>query len=147
MTINSYAEFQQYLTGILTANISQSTGNPEETDAANAPHGTFWNDLTYDQFINGPVPGVQDPNTGQPMPVLVQWDPDTSNIIMALRGTPGSPFDPNSGAFGQMPGDGPPFLTEAQIDPIADGITRKCPNGSGEDSGDKGGNGGIGGGY
>jgi hypothetical protein len=138
MAINSYAELQQYLTGILTANISESTHNPEEKDAENAPHGTFWNNLTYDQFVNGDVPNVSDPNTGDPMPILVKGDAAGSNIIQALEGTPNSPFDPNTGAFGQMPADGPPYLTAAQIQPISDWINAGCPNGGNEDSGESG---------
>jgi hypothetical protein len=61
------------------------------------------------------------------MSVLVPGSSAQSNLILALRGAPGTPFDPASGVFGQMPGDGPPFLTAAQIQPIADWIDAGCP--------------------
>ena len=110
---------QEYITRILTNNISSTTGNNEEIDSENALHGTFWNTLSYDEFVNGNVPGIEDPNTGQPMPILMKGNAAQSNIILALQGAPGTPFDPNTGAFGKMPADGPPFFTVDQIQPIA----------------------------
>ena len=126
MTLTSYEEVQAYLTKILTNNIS-STGNNEESDSENAPHGDFWNTLSYSELVNGNVPNVSDPNTGQPMPILIIGNSAQSNIILALQGAPGTPFDPNTGAFGQMPGDGPPFFTTDQIQPLADWIDAGCP--------------------
>ncbi len=146
MAINSYAEFQAYLTGILTTNKGPS-GSSEEADATkNAPHSNFWNTLTYDQFTTGPVPNVNDPNTGDPMPIMEKNNADNSNIIMALRGTPGSLFDPNNpNGFGRMPADGGPFLTDDQIQPIADWINAGAPNGGtevGDGNGEEGSKGG-----
>ena len=116
-TINSYAQLQQYLTGILTANISSQTGNTEESDSENqSPHGAFWNTLSYDDFVNGDVPNVG-------IPILVIGNSKQSNIILALTGQP--PFDGSQ--FQQMPADGPPYLTADQVAPIAGWIDAKCP--------------------
>lgn len=117
LTIGSYAQFQQYLTKILTANISSQTGNNEEQDSENqSPHGAFWNTLPYDDFVNGTVPNVG-------LPILIRGNSAQSNLILALRGQP--PFDGSQ--FRRMPADGPPFLTEAQIAPIAAWIDAGCP--------------------
>jgi hypothetical protein len=43
--------------------------------------------------------------------MLITGNSAQSSIVMALRGMPGSPLDPNTGAFGQMPADGA-FLIE-----------------------------------
>lgn len=117
--LNHYSDVQQYLNKILTQ-------NNQLQDTEGAIHGAFWNNMTCEQFKTGNVPHVSDPDTGGPMPILVVGDPDNSNIIKALRGTPGSPFDPNTGAFGQMPADGPPFFTPEQIAPLADWIKNGC---------------------
>ena len=130
-TLNSYDDVKNLLNGILTA-------NNQMNDTEHAPHQAFWNSMTYQQFISGDVPGVNDPNTGLPMPILVKGNSSQSNIVMALRGTPGSPFDPNSGAIGQMPADGPPFFSADQIQPLADWIDAGCPDGGTSDMRDEG---------
>ncbi|MFL6332942.1 MAG: hypothetical protein ACJ754_06305 [Pyrinomonadaceae bacterium] len=122
LTLNSYADVQKHLNDILTA-------NGQVNDTKHAPHKDWWNSVTYEQFVSGNVPGVSDPNTGQPMPILVKGDAAQSNIILALQGTPGTVFDNNSGAIGQMPADGPPFFTQEQIQPLIDWINAGCPNG------------------
>lgn len=121
-TINSYAELGMYIDGVLTANGETPVG---------PPHRNFWDTLSYNDFIGGNVPGVADPNTGQPMKILVVGDSASSNLIQALAGTPGSVFDPNGGAIGQMPASGPPFFTADQIVPITAWIDAGCPNGTG----------------
>lgn len=126
MAIKSYAEFQEYFIRILTENISFVTGNTEQSDSENAPHGTFW-ELPYEQFVNGNVPGVVDPETGNKLPILVKGDAAHSNFILSLHGAPGTVFDPNTGSVGRMPADGPPFLTDEQIKPMADWIDAGCP--------------------
>lgn len=120
MVLNSFIDVQQYLTKILTTNNQMG-------DTQSAPHGAFFNNLTYQQFVTGNVPNITDPNSGGPMPILVKGNAAQSNIILALQGAPNTPFDPNSGAFGQMPADGPPFFTAAQIQPLADWINAGCP--------------------
>lgn len=127
MALNSYAELQQYLTAILTQNVSTASGQSEQQDSLGAPHGAFWATLPYAAFVTGNVPNVNDPTTGKPVPILVQGNSRQSNLILALQGATGSPFDPDTGAFGQMPADGPPFLTAVQIKPIADWIDAGCP--------------------
>jgi hypothetical protein len=118
MALNSYADVQQFITTVLTQN---------NESAANAPHGAFWSSLSYEQFVNGDVPGVTDCNTGKPMPILVKGDSKASNIIQALQGTPGTCFDPTNGAYGQMPANGPPFFTDEQINELAGWIDAGCP--------------------
>jgi hypothetical protein len=123
MTLNSYEDVKNHLNNILTA-------NGQLNDTKHAPHHDWWNNMTYEQFTTGNVPGVSDPDTGQPMPILVVGNSSKSNIILALQGAPNTPFDPNSGSIGQMPADGPPFFDPAtQIQPLADWIDAGCPNG------------------
>jgi hypothetical protein len=118
-TLNSYVDVQKFITGILKAN---------GEDASGSPHKNFWTTLSYTQFVTGTVPGVNDPNTGKPtIPILIKGNSEQSNIILALQGAAGTPFDPNTGAFGQMPADGPPMFTPDQIQSIADWIDRGCP--------------------
>jgi hypothetical protein len=107
MTLKSYEDVKNHLNNILTA-------KGQMTDTQHSPHRDGWNNMTFEQFITGNVPGVKDPTTGQPMPILVVGNAAQSNLILALQGAPGTPFDPNSGAFGQMPADGPPFFDQAR---------------------------------
>jgi hypothetical protein len=125
MALNSYDDVKNYLNGILNA-------NNQMNDTENAPHKVFWDNLSYEEFVTGNVPGVTDPDNGQPMPILVKGSSAKSNIILALQGAPGTPFDPNSGSIGQMPADGPPFFTKDQIQPLADWIDAWCPDGGGK---------------
>lgn len=92
-----------------------------------APHKVFWNTLTYEEFITQDVPGVSG------FKILVVGKAAESNIINALSGTPGTPFDPN-GNIGQMPQPSPPYdaSVPTQTDVIAaltDWINNNCPNG------------------
>lgn len=116
--LSSYLEVQKFIAQVLAVN--NQTG-----DVAASPHKAFWSNLTYDQFVGGNVPGVLDPNTGNPMPILVKANSARSNIIMALRGI--GPIFNSNGPFGQMPADGPPFFTDDQISSIANWIDANCP--------------------
>jgi len=128
MALNSYEDVKKHLNSILTTNGQMS-------DTQHAIHGDWWNSMSYEQFITGNVPHVNDPDTQQPMPILVVGNSAESNIILALQGAPNTPFDPDSGGIGQMPADGPPFFDPAtQIQPLADWIDAGCPNGSPDDS-------------
>lgn len=123
MPLNSYSDVQNFFNGILNQNVSTSSGNTELKDTKNnAPHADFWNTLTYDQFVNGNVPGVN-----PPMKILIKGNSAQSNIILALSGATGTAFDPNTGSFGPMPADGPPMFTPAQIQELADWIDKGCP--------------------
>jgi hypothetical protein len=97
-------------------------------DIAGAPHKDFWNTLSYNDFVNGNVPNVTDPNTKQPITILTKGNGAESNIVYALSGAAGTQWDPNNPAgFGQMPVGGP-YFSCIQIVELADWITRGCPN-------------------
>jgi hypothetical protein len=119
LPLKSYAEVQAFITKVLT-------DNGEQGGVSVAPHGGFWATLPYQQFVNGSVPGVKDPNTGQPIQILVKGNSAQSNIILALLGK-GPLFDPNTGAFGQMPSNGPPMFTPDQVAQVAGWIDTGCP--------------------
>jgi hypothetical protein len=116
--LKSYAEVQALLNGFMKRN----KGKIEF-----APHEAFWNAMSYRQFIEGNVPEVSDP-AGKPLKILVVGNAGESNIIMALRGTAGSIFDREKGAIGRMPPIGP-FMSDEEIDRLADWIDRGCPDG------------------
>jgi hypothetical protein len=49
MALTSFLDVQKFLT-------------VKGTNPGGAPHGAFWNTLTYSDFVNGKVPGVKDSN-------------------------------------------------------------------------------------
>ena len=83
--LNSYADVQKYLNN-LVAVLGSSIGR--------APHGAFWNSLSYEQFTSGNVPGGagvnrrpgDPPNPVGTWKILVVGKPQDSNIIKALQG-------------------------------------------------------------
>jgi hypothetical protein len=113
--INSYAELQAYITDWLTAH---------GVDASGAPHGTFWNNMSYEDFTTKTVPGFKS------VKILIVGDGKGSNIVQALMGV--GLFDPNTGRYGQMPAGGP-FMQPAGpvvgpvVKPIVDWIDSGCP--------------------
>src|SRR5215471_6296954 len=120
MALNSYADVQNHLNTVI-ARLGSNIGG--------APHGAFWNTMSYQEFISGNVPNVRrqpgdPPNAQGNWKVLVVGDAAKSNIIRALQGDP--PFD--GSVFEQMPADGPPFFDPGDIQPLADWINAKCPN-------------------
>lgn len=118
-TIKTYAELQAYVDSVLLANGELPVGSP---------HKQFWDTLSYSDFVGGNVPNVKDPITQLPMKILVVGDSKASNLVRSLLGTQGTPFDPVTGDFGQMPANGPPFFSQEQIVPIAAWIDAGCPN-------------------
>jgi hypothetical protein len=114
--LNSFSDVQNFFDQVLTQ-------NAELDDAKGSVHHAFWRNLSYDQFVNGSVPNVSDPNTGQPVPILVKGDSKKSNLILALLGQ--GIFDGSD--FSQMPADGPPFFTADQVASIAAWIDKGCP--------------------
>jgi hypothetical protein len=116
--LNSFADIQNFIDGVLAQ-------NGEQGGVPHSPHKAFWRTLNYDQFLTGNVPGVTDPNTGQPMPILVKGKSAESNLILSLQGQ-GPIFGPD-GPIGQMPANGPPFFTADQIASIAAWIDNGCP--------------------
>jgi len=119
MPLTSFKDVQDFVDSVLTQ-------NGELGGAAFAPHRAFWKTMSYEAFVTGNVPGVSDPDTGAPMPVLVKGNSAQSILILALRGE-GSLFNPETGAFGQMPANGPPMFTADQIQQIAEWIDAGCP--------------------
>jgi hypothetical protein len=115
--IGSFVQLRQYIDGILSTNSDLPV---------KGPHKQFWDNLTYEQFTTGSVPGVVDPNTNQPMKILVVGDSRASNLIWALSGAPGTVFDPAHGRIGPMP-EGGTLFTPDQIAPIAAWIDAGCP--------------------
>jgi hypothetical protein len=91
-----------------------------------APHRAFWRTMTHDEFINGNIPNVVDPDTDQPLKVLVVNKAEESNLIRSLRGTAGTIFDPNTGSIGRMPPSGP-FMPDDDIQRLADWINAGAP--------------------
>lgn len=117
--IRTYQNLQGYMYAILLT-------NQQEADVeTSSPHGAFWFDLSYDDFVNGNTPNVSD-NAGNPVKIVIPGDAANSNFILALQGS-GPLFGP-TGEFGQMPPIGPPFFTAAQIQPIIDWVNARCPN-------------------
>jgi hypothetical protein len=117
-SLNSFADVQQFIKRILIQ-------NGEQGGVAGAPHKGFWSTLSYNDFVNGNVPGVTDPDTGAPMPILVKGNAAQSNLILALQGT--GPIFGADGAYGQMPANGPPFFSDDQINSIGAWINNGCP--------------------
>jgi hypothetical protein len=115
--LDSFAAVQQFVDQILNQ-------NGEGSGVGFSPHKAFWRNMTYDQFVNGNVPGVQDPTTGNPIPILVVGNSAQSNFILALRGSGPLFSDAN---FGRMPANGPPFFTDDQVASIAAWIDANCP--------------------
>jgi hypothetical protein len=110
--LQSFADVQQLLNDFV------SQGIP----IGDAPHVDFWNNLTYDQFTTGNVPGVTSP---QAFKILVVGNSGSSNIILALRGS--GPFFGPGNDPGPMPPPPSAPMPSPDIDRIADWIDRKCP--------------------
>jgi hypothetical protein len=111
MAINSFQDVQNFINQFLTA-------SDEMPDVPASPHKDFWNSLTYAQFTQGTVPGVVDDNRN-PVRILIPGNSAASTIIQVLNGT--------STVFDQMPADGPPFFSAAQVKELADWIDAGCP--------------------
>ena len=114
MALKHFSDVQNLIATVLAQN-GEAGGVPS------SPHGAFWSNLTYAQFTTGNVPGVN-----PPVPILVVGNSGQSNLILALKGV-GPLFDPNTGTYGQMPANGPPYFTAAQIADIAGWIDAGCP--------------------
>jgi len=108
-TINNYKELQALLNSFVGVN---------NLTPGLAPHGAFWNTLTYEQFITGDVP-----NLG--VPILVVGNSAESNLIQVLKGT--------SSQFPPMPQPNPPYnaktpTQDVVISQISAWIDADCPN-------------------
>lgn len=88
-------------------------------------HGRFWRALTRDEFVSfrvfGQIPLIQSDGSGG-------FDPDTSNLIKALRGQ--APFGRDLGVPGaryrRMPA-GRPQISDEEINIIRAWILDGCP--------------------
>jgi hypothetical protein len=109
VVINSYSELQAYITGWLKAH---------GVDADGAPHGSFWDTMSYQDFTTGSVPGFKS------VKVLIIGDGKNSNIVQALNGT--GLFDPDTGRYPRMPANGP-YMDADEIAPITAWIDKGCP--------------------
>jgi len=118
-TLKTYSDVQTFITKVMEDNKKEGAPPPK------SPHKAFWASLTYEEFCDGPVPGVKDPATGNPIPILTKGDSRSSTIILALKGE-GSLFGPG-GPFGQMPSGGATKFTPEQIQAVADWIDAGCP--------------------
>src|SRR5436309_1699028 len=120
-TFNNYADVQ----AALTAFVNQAGVNIQ-----GAPHGEFWQSMTYTEFTTGNIPGV---SSGGPWKVLVIGDSKNSNIIQILQGVGKA-----KQRFGQMPRPHPPYEPEQSetITALAAWIDAKCPNPGFDSAGD-----------
>ena len=117
MALNSFADVQAFFNNFIKDN---------NINITKAPHLAFWNTLSYKDFVTGSVPNVFWPNSTTPVSILCKGNGPQSNIIYALSGTTGTPWDPNTGDFPQMPPGGP-YFTSAQIQELSDWISAGCP--------------------
>ena len=120
MALNNFKDVQAFITNVMEENKVEGAPPPK------SPHKAFWLSMSYTDFTTGTVPGVKDPASGNPIPVLTVGDAASSTLIMALRGQ-GPLFDPKTGAFGRMPANSQAQFTEAQIKELADWIDAGCP--------------------
>jgi hypothetical protein len=118
--LNSYADVKK----LLNDWVDQAPGLAGRITGA--PHRRFWNDLRYQDFVNGDVPNVRNPDDNKPIKILVKGASAASNLILALRGQ-GPLFDPTNGTIGDMPPAGP-AMPAALIAELADWIDRNCPD-------------------
>ena len=118
-TFNNYADVQAGL----DAFVSQAGVNID-----GAPHGAFWQSMSYTDFTTGDIPNV---SSGGPWPVLVIGHSDQSNIIQILEGIGAA-----AKKFGRMPRPRPPYDPEQSetITALAAWIDAKCPNGAAGES-------------
>lgn len=110
MAIASFQQFQQFMTDMMAG---------LGVDAEFAPHENFWLNLSYDDIVNGNVPGI----SGQQVKVLIVGDSSQSVLVQALKG---EGMFAQGGRFRRMPAGGP-FATDDQISQIAGWIDANCP--------------------
>lgn len=107
--LNSYQDVQSLFNDFITAN---------SINMDRAPHGAFWNSMSYDEFVNGNVPGL-------PIAVknLISGNAADSNLIKILKGS----LTVAGRTFRRMPGGGP-YFSDDMVAALADWIDRGCPN-------------------
>lgn len=120
MAISNFKDVQEFITSVMESNKIEGAPAPK------SPHKAFWATMSYQDFTTGYVPGVLDPVTKLPIPIITKGNAKTSNLILALKGE-GPLFDPHHGAFGRMPANGQTPFSAEQIDELADWIDQGCP--------------------
>ena len=113
MAINSFQGVRDFINKFLSGH---------GINVCNAPHQAFWNNMKYDDFVNGNVPGITD-GTGLPVDVkiLVKGKSAESNFIKILQGT----LTVSGNTFPRMPVG--PKMTPQEIAEIAWWIDVGCP--------------------
>ncbi len=129
VTINNYTDLQNVLSALVANN---------QLQIGQAPHGAFWDGLSYEDFITGNVPHITNPVAPHgPYKYVEPGNAANSTIFQALSGATGTVFDPSFGDFGQMPQPSAPYdsTPPLQSDIIAAlevWINNGCPNDSSE---------------
>ena len=123
VTISSYADVQNVLGQLVAAN---------QLPIGQAPHGAFYQTLSYQEFIAGNMPGVGGGPDDGGFKIVQVGNSKQSNIILALTGAAGTVFDPNTGSIGQMPQPNPPYNGEVPtqsdvITALSAWIDNNCP--------------------
>ncbi len=107
-TLNNYADVQNALNEFCkSVNV-----NPKS-----APHGDFWNTLSYEEFTTGDVPNFNN------VKILVVGDAKSSNIIQILEGV-----GQMAGIYGPMPPGVPQDEKTDIISELSTWIDNNCPN-------------------
>lgn len=107
-TLNNYADVQRALNDFC---------NHVGVDPTAAPHGDFWNTMSYNDFVTGDIPRFKG------VKVLVVGDAANSNIIQILKG-----IGEQADNYGAMPPGVPENQKADIIATLSDWIVRKCPN-------------------
>lgn len=106
--LNNYTDVRKALNAFCTA---------VGVDPTNAPHGDFWNSMTYKQFINDDIPSFKG------VKVLVVGDSKNSNIIQILQG-----IGAQAAKYGPMPPGVPIGDKKDIIAQLSQWIDAKCPD-------------------
>ena len=115
MALKNYADVQNALNTFV---------NQAQVTPGQAPHGAFWQSMSYQDFITKNVPG----NVGGSWKIVVPGNADQSTIIQILCGY-GEAFN----SAGQMPQPSPPYASQtygqfALVCDLRDWINAGCPN-------------------
>jgi hypothetical protein len=103
INVNTYKDVQSMFDSYVSLNGIAISGSP---------HGKFWDNLTYQQFITGDVPHVSG------VKILKCGDSANSNLVNILKGSL-----PNG--IPEMPAGGP-YFPEEQIDSFAKWVDAGC---------------------
>ena len=113
-TLNNYSDVQTLLNNFVAA---------YNVPVPQAPHGIFWQTLSYEEFVTGNVPNIG-------IPILTKGDSSTSYIIEILKGA----ITVEGTTIPQMPRPNPPYdsgspTQDQVVQQLAAWIDADCPNG------------------